>query len=128
MANDYIRATIAMNLTHCHASLITYNNCHITQHTNGPRLLGAPTVPAHLAMSSGVQLVHINGQLHHFSMTVPSCPVQHGETIVVSTVVQRLHLGSHVLDSADMATLCSQVESILSILQKLNAYNTSTHV
>ena len=80
----------------------------------------------HLGTSSGVQLVLVNGQLHHFSMTVPSCPVQHGETIVVSTVVQRLHLGSHVLDSADMATLCSQVEGIASILQTGNAQHLNT--
>ena len=75
----------------------------------------------HLDTSSGVQLVLVNGQLHNFSMTVLSCHMQHGETIVVSTVVQRLHLGSHVLNSADMATRCSQVEGIASTLQTGNA-------
>ena len=71
----------------------------------------------HLGTSSGVQLVLVDGQLHNFSMTVLSCHMQHGETMVLSTVVQRLHLGSHVLNRADMATRCSPVESIPSFLQ-----------
>ena len=71
----------------------------------------------HLGTSSGVQLVLINGQLHHFSMTVLSCPVQHGESTVGWNVEQGPHLGSQVLKNADMATCCSPVESIPSFLQ-----------
>ena len=71
----------------------------------------------HLVTSIGVQLVLIDHKLHHCSMTCISCTVQHGVTIDVSAVEHRLHLGSQVLKSADMATLCSQVESIPSNLR-----------
>ena len=66
----------------------------------------------------GVQLVLIDHKLHHCSMACPSCTVQHCVTMDVSDVEQRLHLGSQGLKSADMATHCSQVESIPSILWK----------
>ena len=70
---------------------------------------GTPIGPVHthLVTNSGVQLVLINDKLHHFRMAIPSCPVQHGVSKVVSAVEQGLHLGCQVSNGADMATCCS---------------------
>ena len=76
----------------------------------------------HPIMSTGAQLVLIDHKLHHFSMACFSCMVEHCVTIDVSAVEQRLHHWSQVLKCADMATLCSQVKSILSNLKERNAY------
>ena len=92
----------------------------ITQPTTGPTALckTPACLNTHLGTRIGVQLVVINGNPHHFSMAELSCIVQHGETEVTCAVEQGLHLRHEVLDSADMATLCSQVESIMSILHE----------
>ena len=50
--------------------------------------------------------------------------MQHGEPEVVSAMEKRLHLWCKVLNTADMASRCSLVESILSILTKGNAQGT----
>ena len=70
-----------------------------------------------LVLSTRVQPILVDHKLYHFSMASNSCTVKHGGPIDVSTVDQRLHLGSQVLKSIDMATCCSQVESIPSILR-----------
>ena len=95
----------------------------ITQPTTGPTALykTPACLTTHLGMRIGVQLVLIDDNPHQFSMAFLSCQVQHGETEVLSAVEQGLHFGREVLDSADMATLCSQVESIISVLQNRNA-------
>ena len=81
---------------------------------------GTPTglVHTHLVTSSGVQLVLLNDELHHFSMAIPSCPVDHGVAIIVSAMQQGLHFRSQVADDIDMATQCSKVQGIGPILQK----------
>ena len=91
----------------------------ITQPTTGPTALckTPACLTTHLGMRNGVQLVLIDHKLHHCSMACLSCTVEHGVTIDVSAVEQRLHLESQVLKSADMATLCSQVKSIPSNLR-----------
>ena len=57
-------------------------------------------------------------------MACLSCQVEHTGSSIGCVVEQRLHLWCKVLDSADTATLCSQVESITSILKKENALGT----
>ena len=59
-------------------------------------------------------------------MAFLSCKVQHGEPEVVSTVEQRLHLWCKVLDSADMASISSPVESIMSSLHEGNTQQLNT--
>ena len=62
---------------------------------------------AHLITSSGVQLILGENQLYYFSMTIHSCPVEHGETSVVSAMEQGCHLRGQVANGFDMATPCS---------------------
>ena len=67
--------------------LIHICHMHLTLH-NPPLALYCPLQDTcmsnhtHLGTSSGVQLVLVNGQLHHFSMTSLSCVMQHGEPTV----------------------------------------------
>ena len=72
----------------------------------------------HLVMSSGIQAVLINNELYHFSMTFLSCPVEHSVSSVIFTVNQGLCLECQVSNDADMATICSIVQGIVSILHK----------
>ena len=111
---------------HCHHSNLSHST-HVNSYTyikfyfpsHNPPLCKKPAcLNTHLVMRIGVQLVVIDHKLHHCSMACLSCTVQHGVTIDVSAVEQRLHLGSQVKKSADMATLCSQVKSIPFILRK----------
>ena len=48
--------------------------------------------------------------------------MQHCRSKVVSVVEQRWNLPRNIVDSVGMATLCSKVQCIVSILQKGNAY------
>ena len=100
----------------------------IAQPTTGPAALYK--IPAclttHLGTSSGVQFILIDQKLDHFSMAFLSCQVEHGEPEVVSAVEQRLHLWYKVLDRANMASECSCVESILSILHEGNTHQLIT--
>ena len=57
-------------------------------------------------------------------MACLSCQVEHTGSSIGCVVEQRLHLRCKVLDSADTTILCSQVESIPSILKKGNAQGT----
>ena len=102
-----------MHALSSHNPLQTINVLHRTPE-------GIPTglVHTHLVTGSGVQLVLINDKLHHFSMAVPSCPVDHGVAIIVSAMQQGLHFRGEVADDIDMATRCSKVQGIGPILQK----------
>ena len=98
------------------------------------RTTTGPTAPCktpaclttHLGTSSGVQIVVVDQKLNHFSMAFLSCKVQHGEPEVASALEQRLHLWCKVLNTADMATICSPVESILSMLHEGNTQQLNT--
>ena len=57
-------------------------------------------------------------KLHHVSMSFLSCPVDHVASVIISAVEQRFHSGGKVFDRIDMATHCSTVQGIVSILQK----------
>ena len=71
----------------------------------------------HLVTSSGVQIELINKEPHNISMSFTSCTVEHGFSIIVRSVDQRLHLSSQVMDGVDTSTRCSFVQGILSILE-----------
>ena len=76
------------------------------------------TSNTNLVHSSDVQVVFFKGKLYHFSLAFLGCPVEHGETFVVSAMQQGLHLGGQAPNGTGMTTLCCKVQSVLSVLWK----------
>ena len=112
---------------HSPAPLVTCMHTHHTTHNplqtinvlhRTPK--GTPTglVHTHLVTSSGVQFILVNDKFHYFRMAFLSCPVQHGELIIVCAMEQRAHVRGQVPNGTDVATPRSKVQGILSILQQ----------